>query len=146
MINFLLGQQIGYTKYPCFLCYWDSRANLKHWCSVSWPEQRSLNCGDRNVINDPFADKNSILLSLLHIKLGIMKHFVKALDYDSNCFKYISAASPGLSEEKKKVKVFDRTEIRKLMKDPQFISSMSPEQGRTWKAFKDVCQSFLGNN
>ena len=82
----------------------------------------------------------------MHIKLGIMKHFVKALDYDSNCFKYISAASPGLSEEKKKVKVFDRTEIRKLMKDPQFISSMSAEQGRTWTAFKDVCQSFLGNN
>ena len=26
MVNFLLG----YTKYPCFLCYWDSRANEEH--------------------------------------------------------------------------------------------------------------------
>ncbi|CAM1323525.1 Uncharacterised protein at_DN2338, partial [Pycnogonum litorale] len=25
MVNFLLGQQGAYTKYPCFLCYWDSR-------------------------------------------------------------------------------------------------------------------------
>ena len=26
MVNFLLGQQTGYTKYPCFMCLWDSRA------------------------------------------------------------------------------------------------------------------------
>ena len=25
MVNFLLGQQSGFTKYPCFLCMWDSR-------------------------------------------------------------------------------------------------------------------------
>ena len=25
MVNFLLGQQSGYTKLPCFLCPWDSR-------------------------------------------------------------------------------------------------------------------------
>ena len=25
MVCFLLGQQSGYTKYPCFLCKWDSR-------------------------------------------------------------------------------------------------------------------------
>ena len=31
MMNFLLGQQGGYTKYPCFLCYWDSRAKDEHW-------------------------------------------------------------------------------------------------------------------
>ena len=31
MVNFLLGQQGGYTKYPCFLCLWDSRAKNKRW-------------------------------------------------------------------------------------------------------------------
>ena len=25
MVNFLLGQQSGLTKYPCFLCMWDSK-------------------------------------------------------------------------------------------------------------------------
>ena len=30
MVNFHLGQQGGYTKYPCFLCYWDSRADKDH--------------------------------------------------------------------------------------------------------------------
>ena len=31
MVNFLLSQQGGYTKYPCFLFYWDSRADKDHW-------------------------------------------------------------------------------------------------------------------
>jgi hypothetical protein len=26
-----LGQQAGYTKYPCFICEWDSRARSQHW-------------------------------------------------------------------------------------------------------------------
>ena len=30
MVNFLLGKQGGYIKYPCFLCYWDSRTNEEH--------------------------------------------------------------------------------------------------------------------
>jgi hypothetical protein len=31
MVNFLLGQQSGYTKYACFLCLWYSRAKHEHW-------------------------------------------------------------------------------------------------------------------
>ena len=146
MVNFLLGQQSGYTEYPCFLCYWDSRAKQKHWCTASWPDRTSLSCGDRNAINDPLVDRNNILLPPFHIELGIMMQFVKALDHDSDCFKYISAAFPGLSELKKEVEIFDGPQIRELVKDPQFISSMSAEESRTWKAFKDVCKNFLGNN
>ena len=29
MVNFLLGQQSGYTKFPCFICLWDGRARDK---------------------------------------------------------------------------------------------------------------------
>ena len=32
----LLGQQGGYTKYPCFLCLWDSRAKTKHSEQEQW--------------------------------------------------------------------------------------------------------------
>jgi hypothetical protein len=34
VIGLLLGQQRGYTKFPCFLCEWDSRARDKHWDTV----------------------------------------------------------------------------------------------------------------
>ena len=30
VISMILGQQGGYTKFPCFLCEWDSRAKAKH--------------------------------------------------------------------------------------------------------------------
>ena len=30
IIIFLLGQQGGYTKYPCYLCYWNSCATDQH--------------------------------------------------------------------------------------------------------------------
>jgi len=31
VISTLLGQKLGFTKYPCFLCMWDSRARDLHW-------------------------------------------------------------------------------------------------------------------
>ena len=30
VLSTLLGQQLVYTKYPCFLCMWDSRAPDLH--------------------------------------------------------------------------------------------------------------------
>ncbi|GFV20682.1 uncharacterized protein TNCV_777271 [Trichonephila clavipes] len=30
VISMLLGQQSGYTKFPCFLCKWDSRDRKQH--------------------------------------------------------------------------------------------------------------------
>ena len=66
MANFLLGQQGGYTKYPCFLCYWDSRAAAEHWVKNECPQGQSLASGDKNVINDPLVDRKKILSSLAH--------------------------------------------------------------------------------
>lgn len=35
MINLIVGLQSGNTKYPCFLCLWDSRARDKHWTTMA---------------------------------------------------------------------------------------------------------------
>ena len=48
-----------------------------------------------------------IIFPPLHIKLSLMKQFVKALTTDGDCFKYIILQSPGLSIEKIKLSVFD---------------------------------------
>ena len=42
MVNFPLGQHGGYTKYPCFLCYWDSRADKDHWVEKEWLSRHRL--------------------------------------------------------------------------------------------------------
>jgi hypothetical protein len=145
MVNFLLGQQSGFTKYPCFLCMWDSRARNEHYTRKVWPA-RELKVGERNVINDSLVPREKIIFPPLHIKLGLMKQFVKALNKDGDCFKYICTAFPGLSDEKLKAGVFDGPDIRKLMKDPKFIYSMNDLEKRTWRSFVNVVKNFLGNN
>ncbi len=42
MVNFLLGQQGRYTKYPCFLCLWNTRANNKHWTQKNWQASEKM--------------------------------------------------------------------------------------------------------
>jgi hypothetical protein len=51
VIGLLLGQQRGYTKFPCFLCAWDSRARDKYCVTVHWPEREQLQPGSKNVSN-----------------------------------------------------------------------------------------------
>ncbi|GBP72257.1 hypothetical protein EVAR_103258_1 [Eumeta japonica] len=62
VVNFLLGQQGGFTKYPCFLCLWDSRAKSQHWTKCDWPPRVALVPGEKNVINPPLVSRNPIIL------------------------------------------------------------------------------------
>ena len=116
MVNFLLGQQSGFTRYPCFLCLWDSRARDKHWVQKDWPSGEALNVGDKNIINEPPVDREKIIFPPLHIKVGLMKQLVKALNKEGDCFLYICKSFPGFCDEKLKAGVFDGPQIRKLIK------------------------------
>ena len=49
VVALLMGLQLGYTKYCCFLCEWDSRAKTLHYVRRDWPERKSLNVGEKNV-------------------------------------------------------------------------------------------------
>ncbi|GBL92369.1 hypothetical protein AVEN_174669-1 [Araneus ventricosus] len=89
MVNFLLGQQIGHTKYPCFLWLWDSRDKTHHWFRKEWPKRENMDVEEKNVITDPLVRREKIIFPPLHIKLGLMKQFVKALDKDGSRFAYI---------------------------------------------------------
>lgn len=136
MVNFLLGQQSGFTKYPCFLCMWDSRDTAQHYLKKDWPVHEELvPCRARNVINNLLADRDKILFPLLHIKLGLIKQFTKALDKDGGCFTYLCHAFPGLTIEKLKAGIFDCSQIRQLIRDPEFENSMNEVELEAWKAF-----------
>jgi hypothetical protein len=41
----LLGQQACCTKYPCFMCEWDSRARSQHWEQKYWTSRISFELG-----------------------------------------------------------------------------------------------------
>jgi hypothetical protein len=52
----------------------------------------------------------------MHVKLCLMKHFVKALDKNGQCFKYLCTKFPDLSNAKLKEVIFVGPQIRSLCK------------------------------
>ena len=91
------------------------------------------------------VDWKNIIFPSLHIKLGLMKQFVKALDHSGDCFGYICLTFPGLSYEKKKAGIFDGPQIRMLLRDQYFVTTITVVEARASKAFSKVVHNFLGN-
>lgn len=139
MLGVLLGQQRGYTKYPCYLCMWDSRAREKHWVESDWPPRSALKPGDPNILYEPLVDRKNVIFPPLHLKLGLMKQFVKALKMEGDCFRYLLTALPGLSYEKIKAGVFDGPQIRQLIRDPNFIGTMTELEKRCLVIIQGHC-------
>ena len=145
VLNMILGQQSGFTKYPCFMCEWDSRDKINYWIKCDGPLRESFIPGFRNILHPALVDRSNVILSPLHIKLGLMKEFVKALNKEGSCFEYIQEKFPNLSAEKVKEGVSVGPQIRKLTKDPQFVSTMTDVEKKAWLSFEEVVSKFLGN-
>ena len=71
--------------------------------------------------------------------------FVKALNKDGDCFKYLRTRFHRLSDEKVKSGIFYGPDIRKFIKDPQFTAFMMYIEYDAWQAFVSVVKGFLGN-
>ena len=117
VIGLLLGLRMGYTKYMCLLCLWNSRADEEHCSTLEWPARTNLTPGSFNVMHVPLVNPKNIFLPPLHIKLGLIKNFVKAMDHLSEGFKHICELFRNKTEAKLKQGVFIGPEIRKLLKD-----------------------------
>ena len=144
IVNILLGQQAGYIKYSCFFCLWDSRADDQHWQRKYWPVREELVVGENNVINEPLVDRDSILLPPLHITLGLMTQFVKALDKNGDCFRYIRSRFPGTSYEKVRAGIFDGPQMRTPIRNPAFVLHMTVVESASWCSCVSVVKEFLG--
>ena len=145
ILSILLGQQGGYSKYPCFLCLWDNRAKNEHWIREQWPKRNEFTVGEKNIFNKNLVSPDKVLLPPLYIKLRLMKQDVKSLDKSGKCFKYICQKVLFLSYEKLKAGVFDGPNIRQLLKDKEFIETMNPEEKNGWVAYSQIVNNFLGN-
>ena len=145
IVTILLGQQSGFTKHSCFLCLWDSRDRKNHYKKQKWPEGNSFKPGSKNILQKPLVYPTKILLPLLHIKLGFMKQFVKSLNREGDCFRYLENKFPSISDAKLKEGIFDGPQIRKLLNDDKFTDSMNDREKAAWISFKEVVENFLGN-
>ena len=79
VVVLVMGLRLGYTKYCCFLCEWNNREKDSHYIKKDWPLCQSLTPGVKNVKHPPLVGSSKILLPPLHIKLGLIKNFVKAM-------------------------------------------------------------------
>jgi hypothetical protein len=116
-----------------------------HYTKKVWPERTEFVPGCYSVKQQPLIDFKKILLPPLHIKLGLMKNFVKALDKDGKAFKYLVNDFPDISEAKLKAGVFIGPQIRKLVNDSNFVSQMVSIERCAWEEFRNVIENFLGN-
>lgn len=102
VLTILFGMQGGYTKHPCYLCEWDSRAPNRY-AKTEWPSRQLFKIGQKNVLNLPLVRPEKVILPPLHLKLGFVKQFLTKLKFDGEAFRYLKeVVFPKLSDAKLK--------------------------------------------
>ena len=66
IIVFLMGVQGGFTKYPCYLCFWDSRDTKAHYQKQVWPKREEFVVGEKNVKNTPLITQRKFCAAPSH--------------------------------------------------------------------------------
>lgn len=105
VVALLRGMQLGYTKN---MCLWDTRFTGDQYNAQNWPSRDEIRIRRNNIIEIPLVPMEKVLLPPLHIKLGIVKNFLKALAPEGNAFNELRRIFPRLSGMKtKEGKCFD---------------------------------------
>ena len=89
--------------------------------------------------------RSKILLPPLHIKLGLAKQFVRALNQQGETFGFICSLFPKLSDAKLKAGIFNGPQIRQMLNCTDLEAVMTEPEQKAWKSFRDVVKGFLGN-
>jgi len=97
------------------------------------------------VENQPLVEPSKILLPSMHLKLGLVKNFVKAMNQEEVAFTYLRVKFPRLSEAKVKEDIFIGPQIRDLIKDKYIDKLLQGEEKAAWDSFKFVVKGFLEN-
>jgi hypothetical protein len=71
-----------------------------------WPKRKNHTPEKKNVTYKPLVDPKKVYLPPLHIKLGLMKYFVKVMDRDGQVFLYLRRKFPRISDAKIKEDIY----------------------------------------
>ena len=133
VIALLLGLQLGYTMFCCFLCEWDSWDRKHRYIQKQWPKRASLIPGQKHVVHTPQINPENVHLPSLHIKLWLIKNFVNAMDQNSDGFMYLKNKFPKISDYKIKEGVFVGPQIGELIQVVKFEDQLSETERAAWK-------------
>ncbi|UYV73879.1 hypothetical protein LAZ67_11001247 [Cordylochernes scorpioides] len=124
----------------------DSRDRERHYIKKSsWPNRETFTTGHKNIVNPPLIDSENIYSPPLHIKLELMKNFVKAMDRNASGFAYLKQKYSSISDAKIKEGIFVGPQIRELLQDGNFQNSLNEVELAAWNSFRNVCKNFLGS-
>jgi hypothetical protein len=97
--------------------------------------------GEENVVNPPLVLPEKIYLPPLHIRLGLMKNFVKCMDKAGCGFEYMKNKFPKIKKG-----IFIGPRIKELIQDKQFDEDLNKTDRNTWLSFKRSFNDLLGNH
>lgn len=101
VVAILTGLKKGFSKHQCFLCLWEGRRTEDHYKKNHvWPNRITFKVGVNSIDHLPLIEPTNVLLPPLHIKLGIFRNFVRALNKDSEAFTELTNIFPKLSAAK----------------------------------------------
>lgn len=151
LLNVICGVGSPSVKNPCVLCDWygthRSNKQYQQYHQDNIQRRTEFTVGRNSVVAKPLIDLNDVLLPPLHVKIGLIAQFIKKLDKNSPAYKFICNLLCYKSSAKLEAGQLDGPEIRKLMKNSdQFELYLSTVELEAWKAFKNVCNDFLGKN
>ncbi|XP_036358086.1 uncharacterized protein LOC118763025 [Octopus sinensis] len=146
MVTFMMGLQGGFTKFPCYLCLWNSRETAEHYQRRHWPQWTEFGVRKKNIKWEPLLDPRKVLFPPQHIILGLMKQFDSALYQESAAFRYLKDFFPKLSEAKVKTGVFVGPQMYKILECKEFSKKLTEAEESAWNTFVAVVRGFLGNH
>ena len=101
---------------------------------------------NKYVAHQPLVDPCEVLLSPLHIKLGLLrKIYMKAPDRNGPAFSFLCEKFQSLSAKKIKAGVVTGPPIRQLFRDPQFDLVLSVDEKAVSNTFLHVATGFQVN-
>lgn len=108
VMAFLCGLKGGYAKYMCYKCLWDSRYNARsQYQKTDWPPRKADGkIGDHSQEKKPLVSFDKLLLPPLHLKLGIVKNFIKQVVKKEPVFQCLTEIFPKLTPAKIKEGVY----------------------------------------
>ena len=139
VVALLLGMQLGYIKYCCFLCKWDSRDKKNRYVNKLWHKRTSLTPGAKNVVSPSLVLPEKICLRSLHIKFGPHEKLFERCDKNRPWIRiFVRDKFPNVTQK-------SGLQIREVKQDRQFADDLNETERNAWLTFKRICKEFLEN-
>ena len=148
VVGLLSGIKSGFAKFQCFLCHFEGRQRHLHYVNHDWQQRHDVEpIGEFSIHADALVPRENIYLPPLHIKLGLFKQYVKAMDQSGVGFMYLDNKFKNkMSSNKIKEGIFIGTQIRELMNDENFTNILQGKELVAWRCLVDVVNNFLGKH